>query len=362
MVGVAKKKSKAKSKAAAAGAKKSGIKTFKPGDILFNEKDAAESLYIIQRGQIRLYIPKGRGFVEICILRAGEVIGEMGYFDEKSRRRSCSAAAIVTTEVVEISYNAFEKTMQGLNPWFKTIINTLAERLRKTNDKVRQLESNSVGFSKGGKVSDYKFFHNSDIIRILTTFYLTLKTHGEVKEAAVEVHQDKVRFYLFDVYNVKEVVYEEMKILFEEQGLLKMKNDEAGQPKIMSIPNVELYRNLMVFFNTQRMSDDTKALKISSKCEKFLKKIIDQMANATIKEGVGICNISVIMQEFATKKIPITEEDLADAHTAGFTGDVIVGDDNIVTTTVQYNKLVKAFPAIKLMNAINKVNESKAGH
>ena len=92
-------------------AKKSGMRTFKAGEVIFNQSDPADSLFIIQKGQIRLYIPKGRGFVDLAILRSGEVIGEMGYFDEKAKRRSCSAAAIVSTEVIEISYNAFGKTM-----------------------------------------------------------------------------------------------------------------------------------------------------------------------------------------------------------------------------------------------------------
>lgn len=341
---------------------KSGIKTFKPGEVIFNEKDAADSLYIIQRGQIRLYIPKGRGFVEIGILRTGEVIGEMGYFDEKSRRRSCSAAAIVTTEVVEISYTAFAKTMAGLNPWFKTIINTLAERLRKTNDKVKQLESNSVGFSKGGKVSDYKFFHNADIVKILSTLYLAYKTHGQIKDGRMELHQDTIKLYMFDIYNVKEVVFEEFKILMEEQGLVTVAKDEAGLPKIFQVTDLDQIKSLLVFFNTQRQLDESKQIKISPKCEKFLKKIIEQMSSATVKDGVGVANLSVIVEEFQKKNIVITEEDLVDAHNAGFTGDILVGEGNVVTTTVQYVKLKKAFPGIRLMNGVSRVNDAKAGH
>ena len=38
--------------------------------------------------------PKGKGFVEIAVLRKGEVIGEMAYFDEKQSLRSCSASAL----------------------------------------------------------------------------------------------------------------------------------------------------------------------------------------------------------------------------------------------------------------------------
>ena len=55
----------------AEGQKKSGIKSYAPGDVLFHNGDSANSLFIIQKGQVRLYLPKGRGFVDLAILRAG---------------------------------------------------------------------------------------------------------------------------------------------------------------------------------------------------------------------------------------------------------------------------------------------------
>lgn len=350
---------KKKSAPAGGGGQKSGIRKFKPGEVLFQENDAAESLYIIQRGQIRLYLPKGRGFVEIGILRTGEVIGEMAYFDEKSRRRSCSAAAIVSTEVVEISFNAFAKTMQGLNPWFKTIINTLADRLRKTNDKVKKLESNSVGFSGGGKISEYKFFTNTEVIKILCTLYLAFKSHGEVKGDKMQIHTDKIKFYGFDVYSIKEVVYEEFKILLEQQGIIQIEKDPDGLPKIMTTPNMDLIRSLFVFFNSQRQLEDEKQLKISPRCEKLLIKMVAQLKNGEVKEGRGFAKLTPILEEFKAKNIVASEEDLADSSTAGFTGDIVVDGNNELTVEVHYDKLVKAIPAIKLLNAIKKVNETK---
>jgi CRP/FNR family cyclic AMP-dependent transcriptional regulator len=98
---------------------KSGMRILQPSEVLFNDGDPADSLYIIQKGQIRLYKPKGRGFIELAVLRAGEVIGEMAFFDDDGGgRRSCSASAMVTTEIIEISFTAFAKTMSNLNPWF----------------------------------------------------------------------------------------------------------------------------------------------------------------------------------------------------------------------------------------------------
>lgn len=347
-------------KAAAAAIKKSGLKTFKPGEILFNEGDVAESLFIIQRGQIRLYRPKGRGFVEIGVLRAGEVIGEMAYFDEKARRRSCSAAAMVTTEMVEISFTAFEKTLQGLNPWFKTIINTLADRLRKTNERVKELESNSIGYGAGGKVADYKFFQNVDIIRILSLIYMAFKTHGEEKDGVMTMHMNVLKFYTGDVFNIQDVKFEEFFLLLKDEGYLELGPDDDGAMKLIQIANLERIKFVMGFLNTQRRTDDAKKLKISYKCESFLKKILDQL---TLKgeTGTGIeCDISVILSDFEKKGTPMSEEDLRDAIQHKFCDDLVVGEANRITSTVNYDLLKKMFPAIKLMNAIERANEAKA--
>ena len=39
--------------------------------------------------------------------------------------------------------------------------------------------------------------------------------------------------------------------------------------------------------------------------------------------------------------------------------DILVGGGNKLTTTVNYMKLKKLYPCIKMMNAVKKINESK---
>jgi hypothetical protein len=176
------------------------------------------------------------------------------------------------------------------------------------------------------------------------------------------MHEDRLKLYMMEINNVKEIVYEEFKIMLVEQKLLALEKDESGMAKMMVFENIETYRSLMTFFNTQRQLEDSKQVKISSKCEKFLKKILDQMDTNPPKEGVGSANLTVILADFKAKNIPVSEEDLVDSANSGFTGDIIVGDDNIISTTVQYMKLKKSIVSIQIMNAIKKVNDTKAGH
>lgn len=340
--------------------KKSGIKTFNAGEVIFAQGDPADSLFIIQSGQIRLYLPKGRGFVDLAILRAGEVIGEMAYFDESASRRSCSAAAIMTTQVIEISFKAFGKTMEGLNPWFKTIIHTLADRLRKTNDKVKSLESNSIGFGKEGKVGDYVFFHNTDVLKLLSLFYLGFKTHGEKKEGYMELHLNKLKFYMMDIFSLPEIKYEEFFNLLANEGFVKVAHDEDGLPKLIQIRDIESIRSIMVFINMQRSMDESKQLKISTKCERILQKIVNQLMARLEKSTEAQADLSAILAEFKDEGTPMSEEDIKDAVDAGLVGDVMVGEKNNLSVTVHFDKLKKVFPSLRFSNAIKRLNESKA--
>ncbi len=354
------KVTKIASKKKKAASKKSGIKTFEAGDVLFHENDVAESLYIIQSGQLRLYKPKGKGFIDLAILRSGEVLGEMAYFDEKSRRRSCSAAAMVKTEVVEISFLAFAKTIEGLNPWFKTIINTLADRLRKTNDKVKELEGNSVGYGTGGKVAGYVFLHNADIIKMLSTLYLATKNHGTKKESHWEIHMNRLKFYLYDVYALAEVKFEEFLNLLKAADILKIGKDEDGLPKMVHMYNPEDLRNMLVFFNTQKMLEDSKKLNISKDCATFLKFILNWLRKSGASGPRVEADISEIVTEMRSANLKISEESLKDAVDAGLCEDIIVGSGNKLTSVINFEKLKNIYPSIVLMLAIKDLNESKA--
>ncbi len=340
---------------------KSGLKVLQPGEILFNENDQAQSLYIIQKGQIRLFRPKGRGFIDLAVLRAGEVIGEMAYFDANSRKRSASASAIMHTEVIEISFGALDKTMTSLNPWFKTLITTLAERLRKSNEKVKSLENNSLGFGSSGKTSEYKFFQSQDLVRILSLFFLVFKSHGtKYEDGSFVLPNARLKMYAFEIFNIQEAKYEEFLHVLKEEMIVANTQDIEGLPAI-KVQDPEIFRQLQVFFNAQRLMDDTKKLTISAKCEKFLTKVLEQIGDKEMNDdGQVQCNLSEILEWFKERNIAIGIDDFKEALAAKFCGDLVVGAGSKMFTMVQLDYLKKMFPVVRFQNAINRVNESKA--
>ena len=216
-----------------------------------------------------------------------------------------------------------------------------------------------MSFGKSGAVGEYVFFHSADIVKLLSTYYLVFKCHAEKKDSHFEMHINKLKFYLMDVYNIQEVKYEEFNSLLRKEGLLELGLDKDNLPNVMKVKNVDAFRAMLVFFNTQRVTDDAKKLKISSKCQKFLKAIIDNLVlKGTTNEKAEV-NISDILESFKANKVPICDEDLRDAIDAGLAGDIMVGKTNKLTSVVQYSRVKKLYPAIKMMNAIKQVNESK---
>ncbi len=343
---------------------KSGLRQLKPGEILFNDGDKANSLYIIQNGQLRLFKPKGKGFVEIAVLRAGEVIGEMAYFDDDGGgKRSCSASAMVSCDVIEISFTAFAKTMEGLNPWFKTIINTLASRLRSTNARIKELESNSTSVNYGtGKHSGYEFFKSADIIKILGMLFLTYKSHGEKHEHGVALHKKTLKLYSHDIFGILESKMDEMIIILESLNLLKIIPDKDNLPNVLVLSNLEQIRAFFIFYNTEKHLAEEKKLKISPKCQTFLENIWAKISSKPNSEKVmTLVPINDLLDYWKERNMHIGLEHLDEAREHGIVGEAIIGADSTsLSIETHYLKLRKLLPNIQFMNKVAESNQAKS--
>ena len=355
---------------------KSGLRQLKAGEVLFNDGDVADSLFIIQKGQLRLFKPKGKGFIEITVLRTGEVLGEMAFFDEdgSGRKRSASAAAMVPTDVIEISFTAFAKTMSALNPWFKTIINTLATRLRKTNLRIKELESNSTQ-QYGSKSGEYEFLRSSEVIKVLSTLFLVYKSHGEKHELGTSIHKRTLDLYGTDIYTIQDVKFDAVLFALRDMGWLTIANDQDTNPYVFILHNLDQLRSLFIFYNTEKHLPTEKRMKISVNCEAFLDKIIQHatlhpprdIQNLRPKDEYDKThqftqhfNLTPIIADFRNRGIPVNPDHLEDARNVLITGERLMQDGETLIE-IDFPKLQKLHPTIKFMNMINKINREKAG-
>lgn len=354
-------------------ASKSGIRTLKAGEVLFNEGEFADSLFIIQKGQIRLYKPKGKGFIELAVLRTGEVIGEMAYFDEdgSGRKRSCSASAVTPVDVIEISFAAFGKTMQSLNPWFKTIINTLVTRLRKTNFRVKELEDNAA-VNYGKAAGTYEFIKPIEVMRILGTIFLVYKAHGEIKSQSLSVHKRTLTLYTNDMYQIMEVKLESVINLLTQMGLMEIQEDEDRLPHVYLLRNVDMIRQIFIYYNSERHLTEDKKLKVSDKCEMIIAKILEK-GNGNLKDIPNLrstedapakytkmYDLTSVLEDFRAKNVSVNPGSLEDGRNVGLFGE-LMNVDGMNFIEIDYAKVQKLYPVIRFMNAVRKMNQEKSG-
>lgn len=80
---------------------KATIKVFKKGEVLFNEGDLGEQLYVIRKGSVKVSRRNQQGAdIAQTYVPAGHVIGEMAVIEAAATPRTATVAAAVTCETV----------------------------------------------------------------------------------------------------------------------------------------------------------------------------------------------------------------------------------------------------------------------
>ena len=102
-------------------------KLIKAGTIIFREGDAAQEMFVIKSGQVRIQL----GNRTLSELSADNIFGEMALID--SQPRSATAIAITDVELIPVTERQF-LFMVGQTPYFALkVMRVLAERLRLTS-------------------------------------------------------------------------------------------------------------------------------------------------------------------------------------------------------------------------------------
>jgi len=102
---------------------------FEPGDIIFNEGDVGDYLYIIVKGKVEILKKQQEGEVHIAFLGEGEFFGEMSLLNEK--RRNATVKCTEPTDILAIRKSDFGALIANF-PQLKEQIKSTEEK-RKHN-------------------------------------------------------------------------------------------------------------------------------------------------------------------------------------------------------------------------------------
>ncbi len=98
-------------------------------ELLFNAGDPSDSMYLVQRGRIKIWTVSAAGAeVTLNVLGPGTVFGEIGLLD--GSERTAGASALDAVELLAISRAAFDSALDRDPQLARNVINFLCERLR----------------------------------------------------------------------------------------------------------------------------------------------------------------------------------------------------------------------------------------
>jgi CRP/FNR family transcriptional regulator, cyclic AMP receptor protein len=115
------------------------VKNLEAGDILFQEGDKSEHIYVLNNGHLHVYKDKNGEEFPIADITERQLIGEMAFLDKSLR--SASVRAVSNCEVIVLKLGDIDSFIKEQPFWLGMILQTLANRLKDSNRKIMELTS-----------------------------------------------------------------------------------------------------------------------------------------------------------------------------------------------------------------------------
>ncbi|NBW83503.1 hypothetical protein EBR21_17285 [bacterium] len=104
----------------------------KPGEILFEEGDACNGVFIVRQGDLEVFREKDGSVVVLATMHPGDVLGTTSIFSRESR--TASARAHTAAQVVHVSVDTVEGSFKNLPLWVQAVLKDSVARLKSSND------------------------------------------------------------------------------------------------------------------------------------------------------------------------------------------------------------------------------------
>jgi len=111
---------------------------FARGDLIFQKDDPGQSLFIIESGSVRIYVPGTQGAdLTLAVMGPGDFFGDMSLLD--GRPRSASAAAAADSVLLSLERSEFTSVMRSRPDAALSILAVIASRLRDSDQMASDL-------------------------------------------------------------------------------------------------------------------------------------------------------------------------------------------------------------------------------
>jgi CRP/FNR family transcriptional regulator, cyclic AMP receptor protein len=303
------------------------IRHLKKGDVLMKEGESSNSMYWVQGGTMRLFKKKGSGFIELGVVHSGEVVGELSFLDNQPR--SASVEALQPCDIVEIPRGKFDEFLAAQPSWMKSLVQTLVKRLRNTNNRVRELESASMVYTKddsGRTMKTHDFLSTADQLKLCSAIMLAVARNAEkLPDGAHKVKAGWIQFYGSQVIGVQLSKIQNFIDALQEESFLRV--EKTGDQVDLVVKQVDQLEKYIHFSQEESSKTDDKQMPISEKGVQILQFVKEFGGIATAPAGAETFSVNMegVFQQAATaknQKLPFDWSSFEELVKSGFSSEV----------------------------------------
>ncbi len=200
---------------------------YKRGSIMFIEGELSTEMFIIRSGKIRILKQEGDKTVELAVLGAGSVLGELSLLDHQPR--SATAQVVEDLKVTIIDEKMFDNTMKTIPNWLANIIHVVVTRLR---DTMKKTSDSIVQKSVAG---------------VLKTLLLLYKHDAIEQDGEKRIPMVRAKEAITSTIGIGDLETENVFLHLILKEMLYIRKDEAGKEYIVIIDYdvLQLYMNFL---------------------------------------------------------------------------------------------------------------------
>ena len=111
-------------------------------EVIFKEGEAADCMYVVQSGKVKITKKTASGDLTIATLESGEIFGEMALFDRLPR--SATAKAFGDARVLSIDKKKLFSTIDSDPTLAFKILESMSQKIRRLNEEFMKLRKNKL--------------------------------------------------------------------------------------------------------------------------------------------------------------------------------------------------------------------------
>ena len=245
--------------------------TISAGALLIRENESSRKMYILKSGKVRVFKEYMNRRITLAILGAGEVFGELSFFD--AEKRSASVEALTDVTAIVIDGERANQQIGTLPDWVLPIFRTVFHRFREADSKITVLQSMNEYQKKIFKtdtVGRTVYLELLRFIKALEMLYERESKEGSIVKSDTILRQLdellgkrfiglKVFWRLLKEYDFIDHLAEESTgtVLLRQNSLKEWKNYLAAEAQserylLLSYPSIALLRRIVSFIKTVR--------------------------------------------------------------------------------------------------------------